>query len=625
MAETKPLRLKAQRVSSKVVIAENSPVAQICVDTGVFHLQNNFDYSIPNNLSDVIAPGVLVKVPFGKSEVLGYVVSREPGELELSKLKPISKVVSELSLLSEELIEIISDTCERYACKPWDLVKSAIPPRAAGAEKNFAGRTPKPIRSVKLQLNHEFVIVSNTRELAHQIAELLKASGEGEQLLVIVPDERDIKQLAQFEYQCQPLILSSDLEKTERYRNYLSARFDFPKFILGNRSAIFTPLQPNSKILILNDGDESMYERRFPGWNVRDVALLRSADFSLIFASASPSLEVARLSQLGWIKARTANVERLKGPAITFNDSFESDIAIIKKGLKVGNVLVVMAESGYVNAISCQKCRNQGLCECAGKLFIAEKGGAPTCYLCGKIATNWRCSWCDGETIRAISRGSSRYVEEISKAVPGTRVLLSKGGSRLDVLPKLTENVLVISTYGCEPDGEYAGVVLRSLENLTNRIDLRSLEFVRRLVFENLGKVSNSNGGCVYVDLPASHPFSQGLLRADPMGLTNLEIVERKSSNLPPYTRVATITGEGAAVRVLANQIKENDLFASVSVISNTSASGASSKSINSSKLILRASIENSAQFSEFLRDLARYRSLKGLSPLSIRIDPYSI
>jgi primosomal protein N' len=109
------------------------------------------------------------------------------------------------------------------------------------------------------------------------------------------------------------------------------------------------------------------------------------------------------------------------------------------------------------------------------------------------------------------------------------------------------------------------------------------------------------------------------------MGLSNLEMVERKSSNLPPFTRVATITGEGAAIRVLANQIKENDLFASVSVISNTSASGASGKSINSSKLILRASIENSSQFSEFLRDLARYRSLKGLSPLSIRIDPYSI
>jgi len=83
VAETKPLRLKAQRVSSKVVITENSPVAQICVDTGVFHLQNNFDYSIPMYLSDVIAAGVLVKVPFGKSEVLGYVVSREPGELEV--------------------------------------------------------------------------------------------------------------------------------------------------------------------------------------------------------------------------------------------------------------------------------------------------------------------------------------------------------------------------------------------------------------------------------------------------------------------------------------------------------------------------------------------------------------
>jgi hypothetical protein len=44
VAEIKPLRLKAQRVKSKVQIAQSSPVVQVCVDTGVFHLQNNFDY-----------------------------------------------------------------------------------------------------------------------------------------------------------------------------------------------------------------------------------------------------------------------------------------------------------------------------------------------------------------------------------------------------------------------------------------------------------------------------------------------------------------------------------------------------------------------------------------------------
>ena len=71
MAELKPLRLKTQRVAKKVAIATISPVAQICVDTGVYHLANNFDYLIPESISDAIFPGVFVKVPFAAGEVAG--------------------------------------------------------------------------------------------------------------------------------------------------------------------------------------------------------------------------------------------------------------------------------------------------------------------------------------------------------------------------------------------------------------------------------------------------------------------------------------------------------------------------------------------------------------------------
>ena len=620
MAEIKPLRLKAQRVTGKVQIAQSSPVVQVCVDTGVFHLQNNFDYLVPESISSKTLPGVLVKVPFGNSEVLGYVVSRTAGEFEPTKLKPITKLVSSVPLLSEELISIITDTCERYACKPWDLVASAIPPRVALTEKNFVDREPEQIVNKTLRLAHELRIVSNVFALRDQIEDLLRNLDGSEQLLVVVPDERDLNQITNFKYSQNPLVLSSTLEKSERYGNYLRARFDFPKLIFGNRSAIFTPLQPNSKILIFNDGDESMYERRFPGWNVRDVALLRSGDFSLVFAGSSPSLEIARLCELGWIKNRNlragSNKDRIE---FTFADSRESEISIIKRGLKAGNVLVSMAETGYVNAIACQKCRNQAKCVCGGKLYIPNKASVPICHLCEMKFANWKCSWCSGETIRAISRGSARYLEEISKALPGARVMLSKGGSRIDVLPDVSENILVISTYGCEPAGEYSAVVLRSLENLTNRIDLRSLESIRRIILENLGKISTKNGGLAFIDLQSSNPISQGLLRGDALALCDVEILERRSSKLPPFTRLATITGESAAIRLLATQVEQNELFSSVSVISKLPASN------EQSKLVLRADIEKSEKFSLFLRDLARYRSLKGLIPLSIRIDPYSI
>ena len=110
MAEAKPLRLKTQRVPRKIAIAVDSPIAQVCVDTGIFHLGDIYDYLIPEEFTSLIAPGVFVNVPFGAKQAIGYVVSRNSTNYDQSKMKPITKVVSPIPLLSEELLEIIMDT-----------------------------------------------------------------------------------------------------------------------------------------------------------------------------------------------------------------------------------------------------------------------------------------------------------------------------------------------------------------------------------------------------------------------------------------------------------------------------------------------------------------------------------
>ncbi len=623
MAEVKPLRLKAQRVAKRVAIATESPTAQICVDTGVFHLANSFDYLVPEEFSDLVKPGVFVKVQFGPNELSGYVVSRNPSDLELSKLKPILKIVSPIPLLTHELIEIIELTCERYACKPWDVIRSAIPARMAGAEREFLGRDlPETTKSASNQ-SYELTVTESKNGLAKKINEILSGLSGSEQLLVIVPDERDIVQITRAVLNETPIILTSLDSKSLRYENYLKTRFDQPRLILGTRSAIFTPLSANSKILIFNDGDESMYERRFPTWNVRDIAMLRSGEFSLHFLSASPTLEIVRLAELGWIKAKQERSEsQVKRTPIYFADSTVSDISVIKNGLKLGNVLIVMAETGYVNAMGCQKCRNQAKCSCGGKLYIPTKENYPKCFLCDEEFKDWQCAWCNGKTIRAISKGSTRFAEEIGKAVPGTRVLISKGASRIDFLPENLENALVISSYGCEPTGNYSAVVLMSLENLTNRVDLRSLEFARRVIFENMNRITKSEGSAIYLDVQATNPISQGILRNDAYRLCLDEIEERKSSKLPPFTRLATLVGESSAIRSLARSLEENDLFSAISVIHNSQEKGTANQS---AKLVLRTEIARSEEFSEFFRDLSRYRGIKALSPLQLRMDPFSI
>lgn len=623
MAGVKPLRLKTQRVAKKVAIALENPVAQICVDTGVFHLPDSYDYLVPEEISSLVIPGVFVKVPFGKSEVMGYVQTRTKSELDPKLLKAINKVISPIPLLTEELIEIIDLTCQRYACKPWDVIRSAIPARVAAAEKPYLGLELAPNISNNPELDHRYTVTKSQEDLPKVINEILASLESDQQLLLIVPDERDIKQLLTFDLDVEPLLLTSDIPKSDRYGNYLETRFNRSRFMIGTRSAIFTPLITNSIILILNDGDESMYERRFPSWNVRDIAMLRSGEFSLHFIGASPSLEILRLAELGWIKVKKNEKSSPQRRAIVhFADSGSSDIALMKAGLKKGNVLVVMAETGYINAIACQKCRNQARCECGGKIYLPNKSSLLTCAICEKSSKEFDCAWCGGKSIRSIAKGSSRIADEIAKAVPGYRVLLSKGGSRIDDISDITENVLVIASYGCEPVGNYSTVILRSLENLSNRVDLRSLELVRRLMFENRGRLNNDEGATIYVDLAGDNNLAQGLLRNDVYANSLLELKERKNLNLPPFCRIALLQGETSAIRELARNLEGNDLFDALALQENfEDAAGSKGKS----RLVVRCEISKSHEFSEFFRDLARYRGIKGLVPMQLRMDPFSI
>ncbi len=52
----KPLRLKAEVAKRESIRSEQSNlVAQIQVDTGVYHLDQPYDYSIPNQLVDQVS------------------------------------------------------------------------------------------------------------------------------------------------------------------------------------------------------------------------------------------------------------------------------------------------------------------------------------------------------------------------------------------------------------------------------------------------------------------------------------------------------------------------------------------------------------------------------------------
>ena len=616
MAEVKPLKLKRELVGKRSIATCSLPVAQVLVDMGIAHLSDPFDYLIAEELTN-LKVGALVEVPFGARSFQGYVVSRRELTEKDSQLKFIVKVLSELAIYKGEVLELISQVSSRYACSSWDVIASAIPPRAVRIEKNYENRvlplTAKPTGNGTVF----YTQITNKDDLVRQIINIIEDSKYKGQILVIVPDQRDLIQIRERLGEHEILELGSHLDKSTRYSNYLKSVFDSPKLVIGTRSAVFTPLLPNSRIIVLDDGDESMYERRFPGWNVRDVSMMRTQSHSLQFISASPSMEITRLIDIGWIKAKNiSNTAREKKAKVFFKNGNLSEISVIKDGLKKGNVLVSIGDPGYINSFSCQKCRNQAMCSCGGHLFFEAKGEQAKCSICRKSYINWKCIWCQGESIRTISKGGARFAEELGRQVPGARTIFSRGNNRIDKLPISQDNLLVIATYGCEPDGEYEAVVELSVESLVSRIGLRSSEIAIRVINNNLVRLKQ--GGNFYLDIEADHIFAQSLIKYDVLQACLRELEERKSVSLPPFVRIATLFGETPEIEKISRSMDKLDFQLIHSITSDTSSSG-------KSKLTLRVDIGESDKFSNFIHSLSRYRSLKSLSPISIRLDPYSI
>ncbi|PZG32569.1 primosomal protein N' [Listeria ivanovii] len=80
-------------------------IAKVIVDVPAMQVDRPFDYFIPEDLQELIRPGMRVSVPFGNRKIQGFVT--ELGETEENpKLKGIDGVMDLAPVLNEELMEL---------------------------------------------------------------------------------------------------------------------------------------------------------------------------------------------------------------------------------------------------------------------------------------------------------------------------------------------------------------------------------------------------------------------------------------------------------------------------------------------------------------------------------------
>jgi primosomal protein N' (replication factor Y) len=125
-------------------VSERLPVARIAVDISLAHLDRPFDYLVPASMDEAAGPGVRVRVRFAGQLVDGYLLERVQASEHPGRLARLERVISPEPVLTPEIFELARAVADRYAGTLADVLRLAIPPRHATAERETPPAPPAP-------------------------------------------------------------------------------------------------------------------------------------------------------------------------------------------------------------------------------------------------------------------------------------------------------------------------------------------------------------------------------------------------------------------------------------------------------------------------------------------------
>lgn len=583
------------------------PVAAVLVDTGLAHLDRPFEYSIPEDLADGVAPGVRVKVRFAGRDLDGFVIEVRDEAEHLGRLHRLRRVVSPEPVLTPSVLAAAQRIAQEYAGLTGDVLRLAVPPRHARAERALPEEPPEPPdlawdgtspawhrfpagaallrrledgespRAAWSALPGDLVEEQWPTALADAAAATVR-SGRG--ALLLVPDRRDVDRLDAAVTarlgKGHHVVLTADQGPQARYTAFLKVLRGHVPVAIGTRAAAWAPVHDLGLIAWWDDGDDLWEEPRAPYAHVRDIALARAdlEECALVTGAFARSVATQAWVEGDIVKEVAASRETVRASAprvlIARDESERDQDPVIararipglawrtaKAALERGPVLIQVPRRGYVPSLACQHCRRRAQCRhCGGTLGLGERQGVLLCRLCHEREPAFRCPQCNGRSVRALVIGARRTAEELGRAFPGVPVHTSGANTVLaDVGP---QPALVIATPGAEPvaEGDFAAALLLDAWALLDRPSIDAgVEALRRWMgAAALVRGAEAGGAVVLCGAPTHGPVPavEALSRWDAPWLAARELADRSTLGLPPTTVMALVTGERGAVAAVA-------------------------------------------------------------------------
>lgn len=679
LALSVPVAVPKQPPTADPDTAEVDPIAVVRVETGLPHLDRPFEYLVPRRLAADAVPGARVRVRFAGKDTAGFIVERRPAAEHDGRLASLRTVVSSEPVLTPATLQLAEAVAGQSAGAVEDVLRLAIPPRHARAEKALpmdgAPESIEPATGagpwVHYPAGEAFVrriargegpaaswlcapgapkvdALDDPRDWAGCLAALAHSTlAAGRGVLILVPDGTDVRTLDHALSarlgSGRHVSLTADQGAQARYTAWLKALRGHVQCVIGTRAAAYAPVADLGLIACWDDGDDAFAEPRAPYAPTREVLRLR-ADHeaaALVMGGYTRSVAVQEWVEAGEMRPVEPEPGAMR-PALVHVAGEDRDVErfgpaarahlpaaawrAAKQALEHGPVLVQVPRRGYLPALSCRTCRRPSRCAtCQGPLSLPARAGRPTCRWCGTEAAQVACLSCGDDRVRSSVVGASRTAEEIGRAFPGVAVIQSSGGTER---PAVGDGpALVISTPGVEPTARsgYAATLLLDAWSMLDRpaLDAAAEAFRRWCAAAALTR-SRADGGAVVLCGAPTHttlPAVEALVRWAPAWFAERELVDRRELGQPPAAWMAMLSGPRPAVEGL---LRHSALPDEVQVLGPLDAPAAGGRPADSVQALVRAPRPLGATVARILHDARATRSArKDPGGVQVRVDPH--
>lgn len=414
-----------------------------------------------------------------------------------------------------------------------------------------------------------------THVYTHLITEFLD---QGKQVLYLLPEIALTSQLIgrlQTYFGERLVVTHSKFSNNERVEVYEMIRSGKPLLVLGTRSAIFSPFV-DLGLIVIDEEHESSFKQQEPAprFHARDTAMYLAAKTGshVVLGSATPQVEsfynahhnkytlVPLNQRYKGVSLPTMHVvdmqeqkkqKRIKG---VFSDTLLEAISEAKERGK--QTILFQNKKGYVPMLECNVCAWTPKCEnCDISLTFYKYQDNLRCHYCGYTHEIIKeCATCGNKGIELVGYGTERIEDELNLYLPDLRVkrmdynttrAKNSHTKLIDAFARGDIDVLIGTQMVAKGlDFENVTIVgILNADHLINFPDFRSNERAYSLITQVAGRAGRRDEkGNVYIQTSKpDHFILDRIVDHDYQGMYELDLVERKNYDYPPFYRLIKI------------------------------------------------------------------------------------